>query len=94
MGQASEHLPVGLPDPILSGEAALELYTGGLWTSAKLEVLVTNARALVAELFALGFRSNDNPDGQGRGFGVPPSTSRLMSSTGIFCWNSLNVLAC
>jgi len=37
-------------------DAALELYTGGLWSIADLEVLANRRASLTAELFALGFR--------------------------------------
>jgi hypothetical protein len=38
VGQASVRLPFGVPDPVLHGSAATELYTGGLWSAADLDL--------------------------------------------------------
>ena len=54
-------LPFGVPDPVICGVTAVELYTGGLWSSSNLEVLAVEARPLVAELFAVGFRWTERP---------------------------------
>jgi hypothetical protein len=56
VGEAAARLPVGVPDPVLCGEAAIELYTGGLWATDDLELSVVQPRLLTAELFAVGFR--------------------------------------
>ena len=56
LGQAVTRLPFGVPDPVLRGAAAVELYTGSLWPAAALELLTVAARPLIAELFAVGFR--------------------------------------
>jgi hypothetical protein len=58
---AGSRLPFGVPDPVLSGAGAVHLYTGGLWSSGDLEVLAADARALTAELFAVGFRWSRRP---------------------------------
>jgi hypothetical protein len=55
LGQAVTRLPFGVPDPVLRGTAAVELYTGSLWPAAALELLTVAARPLIAELFAVGF---------------------------------------
>jgi hypothetical protein len=55
LGQAVTRLPFGVPDPVLRGAAAVELYTGSLWPAAALELLTVAARPLIAELFAVGF---------------------------------------
>jgi hypothetical protein len=61
LGEAAAHLPYGVPDPIICGTAAVELYTGGLWQAADLELLAADARPLTAELFAVGFRWTERP---------------------------------
>ena len=55
LGQAVTRLPFGVPDPVLRGAAAVELYTGSLWPAAALELLTVAARPLIVELFAVGF---------------------------------------
>jgi hypothetical protein len=55
-GQASARLPFGVPDPMMGGAAAVALYTGGLWPVTALEMATVDEGALVAELFAVGFR--------------------------------------
>jgi hypothetical protein len=66
VGEATARLPVGVPDPVLCGEAAIELYTGGLWATDDLELYVAQPRPLIAELFAMGFRWTRSPRCAGR----------------------------
>ena len=61
LGTAVACLPFGVPDPVICGATAVELYTGGLWSSSNLEVLAVEARPLVAELFAMGFHWTERP---------------------------------
>jgi len=61
LGTAMARLPFGVPDPVICGATAVELYTGGLWSSSNLEVLAIEARPLVTELFAVGFRWTERP---------------------------------
>jgi len=61
IAQASARLPFGVPDPVLSGRSAVELYTGSQWPAASLDVVCANARHLTSELFAVGFRWSDRP---------------------------------
>ena len=61
LGMAVARLPFGVPDPLICGATAVELYTGGLWSSSNLEVLAVEARPLVTELFAVGFRWTERP---------------------------------
>jgi hypothetical protein len=61
VGAAAARLPVGATDPVLCGEAAVELYTGGLWATDDLDLHVTQPRLLIAELFAMGFRWTHSP---------------------------------
>jgi hypothetical protein len=53
---ASARLPFGVPDPVMGGAAAVALYTGGLWPVTALEMATVDEGALVAALFAVGFR--------------------------------------
>ena len=71
VGEAAARLPVGASDPILCGESAVELYTGGLWASDDLELYVVQPRLLTAELFAVGFRWTHSPRYVGRGLWHP-----------------------
>jgi hypothetical protein len=71
LAQAVARLPFGIPDPVLSGESAVELYTGGLWPTADLEVVGSDARLLTSELFAVGFRRSDRPRHAERGLWHP-----------------------
>ena len=71
VGEAAARLPVGASDPILCGESAVELYTGGLWASDDLELYVVQPRLLTAELFAVGFRWSHSPRFVGRGLWHP-----------------------
>ena len=67
LARAAARLPFGVPDPVLSGTSAVELYSGGLWSAAVLEVLAEDAARLTAELFAAGFRWTHRPQHLGRG---------------------------
>lgn len=49
----------------------MELYTGGLWPAADLEVVGCDARLLTSELFAVGFRWSDRPRHAKRGLWHP-----------------------
>jgi hypothetical protein len=69
--RAGARLPFGVPDPMLWGGSAVELYTGGLWSTADLEVVASDARLLTAELFAVGFRWSDRPRHTERGLWHP-----------------------
>ena len=71
IGEAAARLPVGASDPILCGESAVELYTGGLWATDDLELYIAQPRLLTAELFAVGFRWTHNPRYPGRGLWHP-----------------------
>ena len=44
LGMAVARLPFGVPDPVICGTTAVELYTGGLWSISNLEVLAADAR--------------------------------------------------
>jgi hypothetical protein len=59
VGSAAARLPYGVPEPVLGGQAAVELYSGGLWTARQVELLTTEARCLRAELMDAGFRRDD-----------------------------------
>jgi hypothetical protein len=61
LGQAALRQPLGIADPVLCGAAAVELYTGGLWPAAALDVFAEDSRALTAALFAVGFRWTQRP---------------------------------
>jgi hypothetical protein len=69
--QASTRLPLGVPDPVLWGGSAVELYTGGLWLTADLEVVTSDPLLLTAELFAVGFRWSERPRHAERGLWHP-----------------------
>ena len=71
VGAAAVRLPVGEPDPVLCGESAVELYTGGLWATDALELSVVQPHLLIAELFAVGFRWTHSPRYVGRGLWHP-----------------------
>ena len=58
---ASARLPFGVPDPVLCGDAAVALYTGGLRRASALAVATADAGKLVAELFGVGFRVFRDP---------------------------------
>jgi hypothetical protein len=61
LARAAARLPVGALDPALSGASAVELYTGGLWSTPDLELLCGEARPLMTELVATGFRWVQRP---------------------------------
>jgi hypothetical protein len=65
LGEAAARLPFGVPDPVLCGAAAVELYTGGLWSTPRLIARTHAARALTVELFAAGFQLRHDQDGSG-----------------------------
>ena len=71
VAEAAERLPVGTADPVLSGAAAVELYSGGLWSTTELEVISPSPRLLIVELFAAGFQWSERPSGEGRGLWHP-----------------------
>ena len=71
LARASARLPFGVPDPVLWGESAVELYAGGLWPAGNLEVVGTDARLLTFELFAVGFRWCGRPRHAERGLWHP-----------------------
>ena len=66
VGQASARLPFGVPVPVLHGSSAIELYTGGRWSAADLDLYTLEPRPLIAELFGLGFRRAERPRCGGR----------------------------
>ena len=65
LGEAAARLPLGVPDPVLCGAAAVELYTGGLWSTPRLIARTLAVRALTVELFAAGFELRHCQDGPG-----------------------------
>ena len=71
LGQAIAHVPFGMPDPILCGASAIELYTGRLWPGAALEVRVADVRVLNAALLAVGFRWQERSRHDRRGLWHP-----------------------
>ena len=56
LARAAVRQPLGLPDPVLCGAAAVRLYTGDLWSADCLEVFAAAPRTLITELFDAGFR--------------------------------------
>ena len=64
IGSATERLPYGVPEPILGGLTAMELYSGGLWPTPQVELLTDDAPRLQAELTETGFRLDEcSPSG-------------------------------
>jgi hypothetical protein len=61
VAQAAVRLPVGVVDPALSGASALELYTGGQWSTSDVELVCADGRSLMTELFVDGFRWAQRP---------------------------------
>jgi hypothetical protein len=59
IGSAAARLPYGAPEPVLGDQAAVELYSGGLWAARQVELLTTEARRLRAELMETGFRRDE-----------------------------------
>jgi hypothetical protein len=51
LARAATRQPLGPPDPVLCGAAAVRLYTGDLWSAGYIEVLAADARTLIIELF-------------------------------------------
>jgi hypothetical protein len=68
---AAVRQPLGPPDPILCGAAAVRLYTGDLWSAGCLEVFAADPRTLITELFAAGFRWTGRPRLADRGLWHP-----------------------
>jgi hypothetical protein len=71
LARAAARVPFGVPDPVLSGASAVELYSGSLWSAAGLEVLAEDAARLTAELFTVGFRWTQRPRHLGPGLWHP-----------------------
>ena len=61
LAQAVARQPLGPPDPVLCGAAAVRLYTGDLWSAGCIEVYAADARTLIIELFGAGFRWTRRP---------------------------------
>ena len=61
LAQAAARQPLGPPDPVLCGAAAVRLYTGDLWSAGCIEVFAADARTLIIELFGAGFRWTGRP---------------------------------
>jgi hypothetical protein len=59
IGAAAARLPYGVPEPVLGGLAAIELYSGGLWPTRLVELLTADAPRLQAELTDTGFRADE-----------------------------------
>lgn len=71
LGQASADLPIGSSEPILVGAAAMALYSGGLWRSNDIELIMDTPRPLHETLFAKGFRWVERPRHVARGLWHP-----------------------
>lgn len=71
LGQAADRLPIGIPDPVLCGAAAIELYTGGLWSTATLTLRTIAAHLVTRELFEVGFRLRQSSPALARGLQHP-----------------------
>jgi len=71
IGSAAARLPYGVPEPVLGGEAAIELYSGGLWAARQVELLTTEARRLRTELVDAGSRREECFPGDGSDLGHP-----------------------
>jgi hypothetical protein len=67
VGKAAARLPLGVPDPVLCGGSAVDLYTGGLWAPPEVELLAAQPRPVRAELMALGFHWTERPPHGERG---------------------------
>ena len=76
-------------------DGGVELYFGGLWSAAVLEVLAEDAARLTAELFAVGFRWTHRPRHLGRGLWHPELhigidiVPRACATDSVSCHNSL-----
>jgi hypothetical protein len=55
LAQAGARLPFGVPDPVLCSGSAVELYTGGLWSAADLEVVASDAGSWLSNCSRLDF---------------------------------------
>jgi len=53
---SAARLPYGVPEPVLGGLAAIELYSGGLWPTPQVELLTVDLCRLQDELIEAGFR--------------------------------------
>ncbi len=53
---SAARLPYGVPEPVLGGLAAIELYSGGLWPTPQVELLAVDPCRLQVELIEAGFR--------------------------------------
>ena len=71
LARAATRQPLGHPDPVLCGAAAVRLYTGDLWSAGCIEVFATEPRTLITELFAAGFRWTGRPKVADRGLWHP-----------------------
>jgi len=71
IGSAAARLPYGVPEPVLDGPAAVELYSGGLWPTRHVELLTMDALQLQAELVEAGFRQEGCSHGDGRALRHP-----------------------
>jgi hypothetical protein len=57
---SAARLPYGVPEPVLGGLAAIELYSGGLWPPTRqIELLTMDASRLRPELMEMGFRPDE-----------------------------------
>jgi hypothetical protein len=63
IGLAAARLPYGVPEPVLGGEAAIELYSGGLCPMPLIELLTTEPQWLREELMEVGFRKDELSSG-------------------------------
>jgi hypothetical protein len=59
IGLAAARLPYGVPEPVLGGEAAIELYSGGLCPTPLIELLTTEPQWLREELQEMDFREDE-----------------------------------
>jgi len=60
IGSAAARLSYGVPEPVLGGQAAIELYSGGLWAPTRqIELLTMDASRLRPELMEMGFRPDE-----------------------------------
>ncbi len=71
LARATVRQPLGPPDPVLCGAAAVRLYTGDLWPAGCLEVFTPAPQPLITELFAAGFRWTGRPKLADRGLWHP-----------------------
>jgi hypothetical protein len=79
IGWAAARLPYGMPEPVLGGQAAVELYSGGLWLPARqVELLTTDPSRLRLELMKMGFRPGECSSSDARNL-WHPTIDRCMS---------------